>query len=241
MVFLQGTSLIGGLAGIYEESEIDETSKKNHAVQTLVDTVTLHPNEVTVVALGPLTNIALATLMNPSFVACIDKLVFMGCAVSTGGNTTSAAEFNVGSDPEAAQIILQNFPAAKLLIVPWDLCLQHGLSWSVYDQLTSSGTSAGKFTKDICKHYEEHCREEQQSSANDQGMFVPCDAYAMAILLHDDYVVDSRVQFGYIELRNGSQRGASIIVDSTANPLKANATVVNRIDQSIFEKLLLEL
>jgi purine nucleosidase len=63
------------------------------------------PGEITVVAVGPLTNVALAILSDPSFARNVGELIVMGGAVSHQGNATSAAEANFSNDPEAAAAV----------------------------------------------------------------------------------------------------------------------------------------
>jgi purine nucleosidase len=70
----------------------------------IIDQIHSHPHEVVLIALGPLTNIALAVSKDPSIVGLVKDLVIMGGSLS-GGNVTGAAEFNVYNDPEAAQIV----------------------------------------------------------------------------------------------------------------------------------------
>jgi inosine-uridine nucleoside N-ribohydrolase len=71
------------------------------------ETVRKHPGEVTLIAIGPLTNVATALNSDPELAGMIRSLVMMGGSLS-GGNITPAAEFNVYVDPEAARIVFQS-------------------------------------------------------------------------------------------------------------------------------------
>jgi purine nucleosidase len=93
-----------------------------HAVDFLVQTLRSHPGPVTVCALGPLTNIALALRLAPDLAGRIQELVWMGGAQSEGGNVTPAAEFNAFADPEAAEIVMQS--GVALTVVPLDVTHQ---------------------------------------------------------------------------------------------------------------------
>jgi purine nucleosidase len=64
------------------------------------------PHELTLVPVGPLTNIALAVLKDPSIVPLVKEVIIMGGSI-TGGNVNGAAEANIYNDPEAAQIVFQ--------------------------------------------------------------------------------------------------------------------------------------
>ena len=74
------------------------------AVDFLVKTVNKYPGEVTIVAIGPLTNIARAILKDPTFPSKVNKIVYMGGAFYVPGNSSASAEFNWWADPEAAKI-----------------------------------------------------------------------------------------------------------------------------------------
>lgn len=72
----------------------------------IIEMVHAAPHEITLVPVGPLTNIALALLKDPSIVPLVKEVVIMGGAI-TGGNVNAAAEANIYNDPEAAQIVFQ--------------------------------------------------------------------------------------------------------------------------------------
>src|SRR6202011_41787 len=72
----------------------------------IIDLVHKYPNEITLVPIGPLTNIALAVLKDSSIVPLVKGVVLMGGSIS-GGNVNAAAEANIFGDPEAAQIVFQ--------------------------------------------------------------------------------------------------------------------------------------
>lgn len=72
-----------------------------HGVQALIAAVRAHPGEVTLLAVGPLTNVATAFALAPELPSLLRELVIMGGS-TVGGNATAAAEFNIYADPEAA-------------------------------------------------------------------------------------------------------------------------------------------
>lgn len=75
------------------------------AAQYIVDTAMAAPSEVTLVALGPLTNVAVALKIEPRLAANLAEIVLMGGSAFLPGNATPAAEANIGNDPEAADIV----------------------------------------------------------------------------------------------------------------------------------------
>jgi purine nucleosidase len=76
------------------------------APDLIIEMVHANPHEITLVPIGPLTNIALAIEKDPSIVALVKEVVIMGGSIS-GGNVNAAAEANIYNDPEAAQIVFQ--------------------------------------------------------------------------------------------------------------------------------------
>jgi purine nucleosidase len=78
-----------------------------HAAEFIQQTIRKYPNEITLLTLGPLTNIATALNSDPGLAGMIRGLVMMGGSLS-GGNITPAAEFNIYVDPEAARIVFQS-------------------------------------------------------------------------------------------------------------------------------------
>jgi purine nucleosidase len=79
-----------------------------HAVRHLIETVLSHPGEITICAIGPMTNIALALIEEAGLASKIREIAFMGGAAFGPGNTTVQAEFNIWSDPLAAQVVLSS-------------------------------------------------------------------------------------------------------------------------------------
>ncbi|MBK5224545.1 MAG: nucleoside hydrolase [Acidimicrobiia bacterium] len=78
---------------------------RRNAAQHLVDTVLDRPGSVTLVAIGPLTNLALALHLEPAIATAVAGVVMMGGAATVAGNVTPAAEANIWNDPEAADIV----------------------------------------------------------------------------------------------------------------------------------------
>jgi len=93
-----------------------------HAVKEIIQRVMESPGEITLLALGPLTNIALAISIEPRLAEAVKEVVLMGGAVRTAGNATAAATFNLVVDPEAAYIVYRS--GAPVVQVGLDVCDQ---------------------------------------------------------------------------------------------------------------------
>jgi len=97
------------------------TPDKRHAVDFIIDTVRANPGEITIAAIGPCTNLAVAVLKAPDIVPLIKRVVYMGGSFYQQGNVTPTAEFNWWFDPEAAKIALRT-PFKEQIIVGLDAC-----------------------------------------------------------------------------------------------------------------------
>lgn len=96
-----------------------------------------------VIALGPLTNIALACNLDESFAKNVRTLVVMGGAWRAQGNQTSAAEFNIAVDPESARIVFDRFE--KIVMLPWEVSLDRMYPFERLNALADAGTARADF------------------------------------------------------------------------------------------------
>jgi len=106
------------------------------AVDFLIDTIQANPHEITILAVGPLTNIALAIRKRPEIVPLIRQIIYMGGAIHVPGNTTKAAEFNWWFDPEAAQFVLRQ-PIPQV-VVPLDVTNTVPLTRATYERIANA-------------------------------------------------------------------------------------------------------
>ena len=83
------------------------TAQAQHAVDAIIERVEAAPGEITLVVIGPMTNLALALALRPSLAQSIKQVVFMGGS-ATEGNVTAAAEFNIWADAEAARMVFRS-------------------------------------------------------------------------------------------------------------------------------------
>lgn len=113
-------------------------AESTHAVDHIVDTVKANPGEVTILAVGPLTNVALAFRKNPEIIPLVKRIVYMGGAIDVPGNVTPAAEFNWWFDPEAARIVLR--APVEHVIIPLDVTNTARFDKALYDKVSGAGT-----------------------------------------------------------------------------------------------------
>ena len=119
---------------------------EKHAVNFLIDTIKANPGQVTVMPIGPCTNLAIAIRIAPEIVPLIKRVVYMGGAFDVPGNTTPAAEFNWWFDPEAAKMTVRA-PFADQLIVGLDVCEKYRFNRKIYNRITAVDTPIAKMFK----------------------------------------------------------------------------------------------
>lgn len=116
------------------------------AAEFLVQQANLYPGQVTVVALGPCTNIALAIQLDPNFTKNVEQIIVLGGAFSVHGNVNPAAEANIFGDPDAADIVFTS--GADVLAVGINVTHQVVLTDADRDMMAQSD---GKFAQYLCK------------------------------------------------------------------------------------------
>lgn len=118
-----------GLEGINPKNKAKLT---NNAVEKILSTIKNNKN-VSLITLGPLTNIAKAIMREPETISMVKEIIIMGGAINVPGNKNRVAEFNFFVDPEAADIVFK-FPIKKTLI-PLDSCNQVELSLNDFKKI----------------------------------------------------------------------------------------------------------
>jgi len=114
--YVHGSDALGGVSIPDPKGKAAD----NHAAWELVNRVMASPGEITLLALGPLTNVALALSLEPKMADALAELVLMGGAVLTPGNASEVATANLYNDPEAANIVYRS--GAPVVQVGLDVC-----------------------------------------------------------------------------------------------------------------------
>jgi inosine-uridine nucleoside N-ribohydrolase len=132
------------------------TGRKPHhnaAVQFLISEIERRPGEVTILAIGPMTNIALALRLKPAIETKIKQIVFMGGNIKAPGNASPWAEFNFWFDPEAARMVLRSRIPKKVMFA-LDVCNTAPIRKAEFDQIASAHTPiADLFREDLGNRY----------------------------------------------------------------------------------------
>ena len=157
---------------------------EQHAVDFIIEQVKANPNEVTLLVIGPVTNIAMAVRKDPEIVPLINRIVYMGGACDVPGNVTPAAEFNWWFDPEAARIVLRE--AIPQAIIPLDVTNKTQFSKDVYDRIVNEEVTSTPITELHQWRFEERFAENPDYETN------MWDTLALAYLVDPSYATDVR-------------------------------------------------
>ena len=131
-----------------------------HGIDFLIQTILASPGEITLVAIAPLTNVALAIRQEPRIVEALKEIIIMGGALRHEGNTTALAEFNTYVDPHAAQIVYR--AGIPTTLVPLDVTYQCILTQGDVSRLQKIDSPITKFVADATRFYMEFHDEYQQ-------------------------------------------------------------------------------
>ena len=125
-------------------------AERQSAMEFIAQTVTANPGQIEILAIGPLTNIAMAIRNYPALAPKIKQLVIMGGAVATlpdgGGNVTPNAEFNFWVDPEAAKIVLRS--GIPISLSPLNVSRKTKFTKAWYDQIVKADTPITRLIAD---------------------------------------------------------------------------------------------
>lgn len=185
------------------------------------------PGELTLVALAPLTNLALALRLDPTLPQRVARLVVMGGAVTGHGNTgTIPAEFNVGFDPEAAHVVFSAFPSFDL--IDWEATLRHAFAEEAFDAWLRAGDHRADFYGRITGTARAFNRQHERRG------IIAADALAMAVAIDPSIVTRSETRAVAVELDGRLTRGATVVDWAGRRGAPVNARIVLEIDQARF-------
>lgn len=205
-------------------------AEAEHAALALIRLTRERPGALTLVALGPLTNLALALRLDPTLPQRVARLVIMGGAVTGRGNTSVPAEFNIGFDPEAAHIVFSSWPQFEL--VDWEATMRHGIPLDRFERWLAMGDARARLYDAISRKIRVFMRERGRPG------IVLADALAMAVVLDQDCVQRAEHRHVAIELGGSLTRGATVVDWDGRSGRPANARIVLDVDQSRFEAMI---
>ena len=212
----------------YEAAQ--RAAEREHAAQAILRLSHEHAGKLLLVALGPLTNVALALKLDPTLPERVARIVVMGGAVTGHGNITPAAEFNVYFDPEAAHIVFEAFPQIDL--ADWEGTIAHGLLHDHVVEWLAADSPRARF-------YERISKKTREWSADRRGDYWhSADALAMAYALEPDGATELVDRPVVVELGHGHARGMTVVDWNRQNGLPDRFRILMRYDQARLEGLI---
>lgn len=204
------------------------------AVQFLIDTYMDDAHlDVVLVAVGPLTNVALALAAQPELAARIPQLVIMGGAIGWG-NVTPAAEFNFWVDPEAAEAVL-SAGIRNVVIFPLDATHDAPISLADCDRFDEIGTPAALGTSKLIRHRIGHYPDAPDAAKLTAPVH---DAMCVAYLVHPEVTTQWVEHPVHIETRGERTLGAMIVDNRPWSNEAPNARVAKRANAQVFVQFL---
>lgn len=198
-----------------------------HAALAILRMTREYPGMITLVALAPLTNLALALRLDPALPRRVKRLVVMGGAVTGHGNTSRVpAEFNIGFDPEAAHVVFDGFPDFDL--VDWELTLRHAFDEDEFDRWLAAGDHRAEFFGRVFQVARATNRQRGRRG------IIAADALAMAVAIDPSVIKRSARHRVGVELDGRLTRGATVVDWGDRLGQQAQANVVLELDQSKF-------
>ena len=224
-------AVVHGEGGLEGASITSQESLTHNAVEKIISIVRNNPKKISIVVIGPQTNIAQAFIQDPELPSLIKQLVIMGGAITVPGNKNRVAEFNIFVDPEAADIVFKA-PVKKVLI-PLDVCNNIILQMSDFEQF--NGTQLYEpLLKMMDKYIYGLMAGEKVSGAL---MYDPLAAYYL--VNPEAYTIEPMdIQ---IETQSELTRGMTVAERRIWGTKNLNVDVVTRIDGKAFVKDFIEI
>jgi purine nucleosidase len=197
------------------------------AVDVISGALNHHPGEITMVTLGPLTNVATALMREPSLASKVAACVIMGGTGQGPGNVTDNAEYNIWADPEAARAVFAS--GMPITLVGWDIsCKYATFGPDAARELRDIGTGLARFCIDIQATVDKYATE----VSGLEGFDLP-DPIAMAIAL--DPRIATRTQKVHVLVGTGDNDRGATQVDPSHPP---NVDIVDEADRELFLQML---
>jgi len=192
------------------------------AEKIICDEVRSAPEQVTILCLGPLTNLARAFQRDPSLPLTIDHIIISGGSLRCIGNVTPAAEFNMYYDPLAARAVFRS--AATRTLIPLDVGEQVKLTLDILEQLPAESSRAGR----LLRHLVSFAFRAYRQHLGLENIFLQ-DVVALTAALHPE-LFETEEMAGDVETVGELTKGATIFDRRCQAPGRSNMAVATEAD-----------
>ena len=195
----------------------------NFADKLIIDTIRANPGQVTILCLGPMTNLARALRRDPALAGLVDQIIVTGGSLTAEGNVTPCAEFNLYFDPASAREVFQSRTTVTLL--PLEVSRQVSFGLELMDQLPGESTRTGYFLKQILPHAFRAFRQQ-----------LGCESITLndavgALLLLEPQLFKSKTMACDVEIEGQLTRGVLVIDRRVPSESRPNVNVVTEVDR----------
>jgi purine nucleosidase len=193
----------------------------------LLEQVARYPGEITLFPLAPLTNLAVAMIMDPTFASNVKEIFLMGGAAVVPGNTSPAAEFNLWVDPEAARLVFES--GIPITMIGLDVTGKTALWPEDRAELDRLDTPVSRFIRKITHHYLDKPR--------------PCylyDPLAVAVGLRPSLVTKSALVRVDVETSGEFSAGMTVVDLKGTSGRTQNVNVCLEVDSEAFRQFFWE-
>ncbi len=206
------------------------------AVSWLIHTLLESEGDITIVAVGPLTNIATAMRADVRIIPKIKEIMIMGGGHERSGLCSAAAEFNIWCDPEAMEIVLQS--GVKITVVPLDATYYAKMGLKEAEEIEKIGTPKAKLVSDLIKQRIEGYGNGYNGDLDD-GVPVH-DALALCAVLYPEVLKASPYNM-HVDLGKGYAYGRTVIDTRDAKDSEApNVLFARGADRELFIKWVID-
>ena len=233
----RGAGFVHGLDGLgdLDLPESFRSVENTSACSALVRLAKESPGQLSLIAIGPLTNLALALSMEPDLPKYYRELVIMGGSYLGKGNTENPpVEFNIFSDPESAAIVFEKWP--MLTMVTWEATLDHGLPHTFFERISRHNNSRSWFVEKIISKIVGKIKENFGTN-----ICFTADPLAMAVMIEPDIILESIEKYVRVELFGKYTRGMTVIDWFSVTGHAPNAKIIQKVDLDRFIELMVSI
>ncbi|KAK7088469.1 hypothetical protein V1264_022387 [Littorina saxatilis] len=218
------------LPGAAWESPADARQiEAEHAVSALIRFVNEYPGQITLVCLGPLTNLALALRLDPQVARKLKEICILGGNTEGRGNATPCAELNFYHDPEAAFIVLKEM--SNITLLPHEMCQRQPVSGEFFFSYVHAGTVKSEFLR--------NSGDEGWLQQSHKNSYVARCAYAVAVAIDTSVALDTETAYATVELSGRMAHGMMIVDWSKSLDREPNLFIVKSLDLGKVQSFLL--
>lgn len=229
------STFVHGADGMGDKDLIHPTIKEEsgYAVDKILEIVEKNANDIEIVSIGPVTNIALAILKDRKIMSKVSRIYSMGTAGMGKGNITPVAEFNVIVDAEAYKIMMDS--KIPITIIGYDMCVAGALSSQEVTLLKNSGNKVGEFVIET----NQSSLDFTQDRHNEDIMII-ADSVAMGVYLWRDVVIKSKSASCYVCVIDPPTYG-QVIIDDDIEIRNSNAALCEQLNATLFKERMIDL